>query len=144
MIWRWTNLPFEKLLLEPVRNGVYKPKEFHGQGVKIVNMGELFGNPRLRSIPMKRLELSPSELKRFTLAEGDLIFARRSLVAEGAGRCSVVLELKEDTTFESSIIRARPDPSKANSPYPPSRHSLAQSARLERMIRTVPFQFYAR
>ena len=43
------------------------------------------------------------------LAEGDLIFARRSLTAEGAGKCSVVLDLDEPTTFESSIIRARPD-----------------------------------
>ncbi len=111
----WTHVPFEQLLHEPVRNGIYKPKEFHGRGVKIVNMGELFGYPRLRAVPMKRLELSSSELQRFMLAEGDLIFARRSLVAEGAGKCSVILELDEETTFESSIIRARPNPSKANS-----------------------------
>jgi type I restriction enzyme S subunit len=111
----WSLLPFEQLLLEPVRNGIYKPKQFHGRGCKIVNMGELFGHPRLRAIPMKRVELNSSELQRFSLAEGDLIFARRSLTAEGAGKCSIVLELDDDTTFESSIIRARPDPSKASS-----------------------------
>ena len=37
----WAQVPFELLLREPVRNGIYKPKEFHGRGVKIVNMGEL-------------------------------------------------------------------------------------------------------
>ena len=26
--------PFEKLLSSPVRNGIYKKKEFHGYGVK--------------------------------------------------------------------------------------------------------------
>ena len=102
-------ITFERLLTEPVRYGIYKPKEFHGRGAKIVNMGELFANPRLRAVPMKRVELSKSETERFMLAEGDLIFARRSLTAEGAGKCCVVLEINEPTTFESSIIRARPD-----------------------------------
>jgi type I restriction enzyme S subunit len=51
------------------------------------------------------------------LSRGDLLFARRSLVAEGAGKCSVVLEADEPTTFESSIIRARPDTAKADALY---------------------------
>nr|WP_277990481.1 restriction endonuclease subunit S [Pandoraea sp. LA3] len=117
MAGEWRKVSFEKLLAEPVRNGIYKAKEFHGRGAKIVNMGELFAYPRLRSVPMKRVELSASEESRFLLADGDLIFARRSLTAEGAGKCSVVLQLDEPTTFESSIIRARPDKSKANSLY---------------------------
>jgi type I restriction enzyme S subunit len=100
-----------------VRNGIYKPKEFHGRGTKIVNMGELFAYPRLRSVPMKRVELSSSELDRFTVAAGDLLFARRSLVAEGAGKCCIVLETDEPTSFESSIIRARPDSSKVEPLY---------------------------
>ena len=112
---KWSLLPFERLLREPVRNGIYKQKQFHGRGCKIVNMGELFGHPRLRAVSMKRVELNASERQRFLLAEGDLIFARRSLTAEGAGKCSIVLELDDDTTFESSIIRARPNPSKASS-----------------------------
>lgn len=111
----WRPIAFGQLLVEPVRNGIYKQKEFHGSGAKIVNMGELFAYPRLRAVPMKRVELSNSESARFTLAQGDLLFARRSLVAEGAGKCSVVLEMNEPTTFESSIIRARPDRTKADS-----------------------------
>ncbi|MBV6390632.1 MAG: hypothetical protein JNIBNLAF_02364 [Nitrosomonas europaea] len=117
MAYEWRKVSFEELLAEPVRNGIYKAKEFHGRGAKIVNMGELFAYPRLRSAPMKRVELSASEKSRFLLADGDLIFARRSLTAEGAGKCSVVLQLDEPTTFESSIIRARPDKSKADSLY---------------------------
>jgi len=109
----WWAFPFEQVLAEPVRNGVYKPKAFHGRGAKIVNMGELFANPRLSAVPMKRVELSGSESDRFTLSKGDLLFARRSLVAEGAGKCSIVLDIDEPTTFESSIIRARPDSTKA-------------------------------
>ena len=111
----WELQPFGQILKEPVRNGIYKPKEFHGRGVKIVNMGELFAYPRLHSVPMKRVFLSDSEKKRFMLSTGDLLFARRSLVAEGAGKCSIVLELDEPATYESSIIRARPDNNKIES-----------------------------
>ena len=113
----WPTDRFERLLTEPVRNGIYKRKEFHGRGAKIVNMGELFAHPRLHAVPMKRVELSKSEADRFLIATGDLLFARRSLVAEGAGKCCVVLNVDEPTTFESSIIRARPDSTKANYLY---------------------------
>jgi type I restriction enzyme, S subunit len=113
----WQTVPFERLLGEPVRNGIYKPKQFHGRGAKIVNMGELFAYPRLRAVAMKRVELSSSESERFMLSRGDLLFARRSLVAEGAGKCSIVLEIDEPTTFESSIIRARPNSAKAEPLY---------------------------
>ena len=108
---------FGSLLAQPVRNGIYKTKEFHGRGVKMVNMGELFAHPRLRNVSMKRVELNASEIDRFSVKKGDLLFARRSLVAEGAGKCCVVLEVSQPTAFESSIIRARPDPEKADSLY---------------------------
>ena len=112
-----TDTTFASLLSEPVRNGVCKPKDFHGRGAKMVNMGELFelfAYPRLANVPMRRVELSESEQLRFGVQKGDLLFARRSLVAEGAGKCSVVMEVPERTAFESSIIRARPDPNKAD------------------------------
>ncbi|WP_036013579.1 restriction endonuclease subunit S [Robbsia andropogonis] len=107
---KWRLSRFRDVLATDVRNGIYKPAEFHGNGAKVVNMGELFGHPRLRAIPMRRLELSDGEISRFGLHANDLLFARRSLVAEGAGKCSIVLDIDEPTVFESSIIRARPDP----------------------------------
>ena len=113
----WPEVPLVQLLTEPVRNGIYKKREFHGRGVKIVNMGELFAHSRLSDIPMKRVDLTESEQQRFSVQAGDLLFARRSLVAEGAGKCSVVIEASEPTAFESSIIRARPDPRMADSSF---------------------------
>lgn len=64
---------------------------------------------------MKRLELNEEEASRSSLKPGDLLFARRSLVSEGAGKCSIIMKVDECTTFESSIIRARPDPNKVDS-----------------------------
>ena len=115
MAINWPEVPFSDVLLNGTRNGIYKKKEFHGSGVKIVNMGELFANSRLFSISMKRVELTSKEKEKSCLQRGDLLFARRSLVAEGAGKCSIVMEIDEPTTFESSIIRARPDSDKLDS-----------------------------
>ena len=46
----WKDTVFLDVLKEPVRNGIYKQKEFHGRGTKIVNMGELFAYPRLKNV----------------------------------------------------------------------------------------------
>jgi type I restriction enzyme S subunit len=105
----WKEYEFLSLLDCPVRNGIYKKKEFHGRGCKIVNMGELFAFPRIGNVEMKRVELSTKEKERYLLQPGDLIFARRSLTESGAGKCSIIKSISEDTTFESSIIRARPN-----------------------------------
>lgn len=113
--FEWKTERFGNLLNGGTRNGIYKKREFHGSGAKIVNTGELFRYPRLRSISMKRVEITEREKAKSTLEPGDLIFARRSLVAEGAGKCSIVMDVDETTTFESSIIRARPDSEKVDS-----------------------------
>ena len=63
----WEHMLFKELLTEPVRNGIYKSKEFHGHGAKIINIGDFFAHPRLRTIPMKRVELSGTEEDRFSV-----------------------------------------------------------------------------
>src|ERR1700730_6086 len=89
----WQVADFRSVLEAGTRNGIYKTSEFHGTGEKIVNMGELFAPPRLFGIPMKRVRLTTDERDRFLLRKGDLLFARRSLVAEGAGKCALVCEV---------------------------------------------------
>ena len=44
---------------------------------------------------------------------GDLLFARQSLVLEGAGKCSIVMEVSPLTVFESHLIRVRLDRKRA-------------------------------
>lgn len=113
----WREVAFEDLLSERVRNGVYKSKEFHGCGVKVVNMKELFAFDRIDDQPELRVELKDAELERFKLQSGDLLFARRSFVLEGSGKCSIVGDPSEATVFESSMIRARVDPRKADAQF---------------------------
>ena len=103
----WDTRQFGSLYEEKTRNGVYKPSEYHGHGIKIVNMGELFAYGRVGSQAMERVELNEKEIENSLLKEDDLLFARRSLMESGAGKVSIVQGLSEDTTFESSVIRVR-------------------------------------
>ena len=109
--------PFGDLFAEPTRNGLTRPKAVRGSGVKMANMGELFAHSRLCNVPMERVPLSQSEAERFLLEDGDLLFARQSLVLKGAGKCSLFLRDDEPVTFESHVTRVRLDPQKAHPSY---------------------------
>jgi type I restriction enzyme S subunit len=105
----WPEVAFGSLFSTPSRNGVYKSKDHHGSGVPIVNMGELFAFDRIGDQPMSLIQMSDAEMSKSGLADGDLLFGRRSLVEEGAGKCSLVYKPTGPLTFESSIIRVRLD-----------------------------------
>lgn len=105
----WPEVDFESLFATPSRNGVYKSKDHHGSGVPIVNMGELFAFNRIGNQPMSLIRMSDAEMDKSGLMDGDLLFGRRSLVEEGAGKCSMVYKPAGLLTFESSIIRVRLD-----------------------------------
>jgi type I restriction enzyme, S subunit len=103
----WTTVEFESLYSIPSRNGLNRPSGIRGKGYKFINMGELFGHDRIGSIEMERVEMNDKELATMLIEEGDLLFARQSLVLSGAGKCSIVKEVDEPTTFESHLIRIR-------------------------------------
>lgn len=107
---------FEEVLKEPIRNGLTKPKAIRGSGVKMISMGEIFAHNRISKIAMDRVPVTDKEFSNCSIKAGDLLFARQSLVLDGAGKCSIVTEATEDTVFESHLIRARIDGKKAN-PY---------------------------
>jgi type I restriction enzyme, S subunit len=109
--------PFAKLFAKGARNGLTRPKAVRGSGVKMVNMGELFAYPRLRNAPMDRVPLSEAEAGRFLLEPGDLLFARQSLVLEGAGKCAIFLNDDEPVTFESHVTRVRLDECEADARF---------------------------
>jgi len=110
----WDQKKFEDIYLEPSRNGLSKPSRLRGTGIKMVNMKEIFAYSRISNPEMELVPMDTKELENYLLKKGDLLFARQSLVASGAGKCSIVLTTPEKTTFESHLIRVRIDPSKAN------------------------------
>ena len=111
----WDAIKFSNIAKS--RNGIYKSKEFHGEGIKMVNMGEMFSYTIIKNQHMKKITLTPKEMNNFLLEDGDLLFARRSLVVSGAGKCCLVEGEYEPRTFESSIIRVRVDKNKVLPKY---------------------------
>lgn len=117
MIYESKQMQLKDLLLEPTRNGLTKPKAIRGQGVPMIAMGEVFAHNRINSIDMERVPVTEKELSTSGICEGDLLFARQSLVLEGAGKCCIVKRINEPTVFESHLIRVRLDESRALSDY---------------------------
>ncbi|MYL35560.1 hypothetical protein GLW08_14970 [Pontibacillus yanchengensis] len=111
----WEKVPFESLYLIPSRNGLTRPQRVRGSGHKMVNMGELFKYDRITSdIEMELVPMNNKELTNTVLESGDILFARQSLVREGAGKCSIILDVNEVLTFESHLIRIRLNTKVAN------------------------------
>ena len=106
----WPLKRFGDLYVVPSRNGITRPGAVRGFGYKMINMGELFAYPRLFDPEMERVKLNEDEKEKFNVLPFDLLFARQSLVAEGAGKCCIALKVEVITTFESHLIRVRLDP----------------------------------
>lgn len=91
----------------PSSNGLSRPSAVRGKGFRMIGMGELFACNIIHDMDMERVLMNEKEQMKYFVQEGDLLFARQSLVAAGAGKCSIVSVLSEKTTFESHIIRVR-------------------------------------
>jgi len=56
-----SKVEFGALFLEPLRNGVTKPKRVRGSGYKMVNMGEIFSLSFIQNQTMDRVPLTDKE-----------------------------------------------------------------------------------
>jgi type I restriction enzyme S subunit len=114
----WEVIQLRRVLERDVLNGLYKPEsEKSASGIPVVQMGEAFGDRVFVSGAIDRVEATKREIGQWGLKEGDLLFARRSIVQEGSGRCTRIGNIKEPHLFESSMIRVRLDPRKALPKY---------------------------
>lgn len=109
----WQFIEFSEILNNGTLNGLYKPKSDYGNGTEVVHMGDLFANEIISNGALQRINLTEAEIQSHGLKTGDLIFARRSVVFEGAGQCSIVGNLSEPLSFESSLIKVSLNQEKA-------------------------------
>lgn len=112
----WKEYKLSELLEIPIRNGLTKPKAIRGQGVKMIGMKEIFAYDIIRNCDMELVPVTDKELASSSIIEEDLLFARQSLTLEGAGKCSIVGSVSDNTVFESHLIRLRINKKLAN-PY---------------------------
>ena len=94
------------------QNGFYRKGAEVDGDIPIIKMKELFaGDEICNTESIDKVALTADELKRFSLSEDDLLFGRRSLVPEGAGKCARISASCGKIIFESSILRIRIDSS---------------------------------
>lgn len=108
-------IELSSLLLEKPRNGLYKSKEYQGRGNRWIKMKEVFNTDFLLNQETELIEVTNSELKKFSCRPGDLLFGRTSLTLEGVGDCLLVGEIQDTPIFESNLFRVRFDDNKADS-----------------------------
>ncbi len=102
----WQHGIFQEILVHDIRHGLYKSKEFYGKGIKLLKMGIQYSNNKVGNQEMERVNLTPDEITRFQLNENDLVFSRTSMMTDGAGKCSIVVNLKEPVVFDGNLLSA--------------------------------------
>ena len=119
MAIEWKKVKFNQIFTEQTRNGLSETSSKENTGLKIINMGEVFGydfiscKQEMRKLPSNK-RVNPA----FIVKNNDLLFARRSLVESGAGKVSLIRDTdNENVVFESSIIRVRLDDKKVWTVY---------------------------
>ncbi len=130
----WPVLPFRDLMLVPTRNGIHKGPQFQGRGTPVIKMGEVYSAAYVGERERDLYDLTVPEKERFAVLEGDLLFCRTSLVAEGVGRCAMVRSLTTPSCFASNLIRVRIDRRRSD---PRFMHFFFRSPAGRALVRTI-------
>lgn len=95
------------------QNGIGKNKEYYGQGQMVANIGDLYEWHTFQPRAYSLLEVSDSEIEKYRLDAGDLLFVRSSVKREGVAYCSMYRS-DETCLFSSFMIRAQLDQAVVN------------------------------
>jgi type I restriction enzyme S subunit len=100
-----TRIPLERLAASS-KNGLYKPRQYHGSGTLLIRMFNIV-DATFDVSRQERLQVTRAELADYTVKNGDLLVNRvnsRELV----GKSCFVEGLNEPAVFEAMLIRLRP------------------------------------
>ncbi|MBR0190662.1 MAG: N-6 DNA methylase, partial [Thermoguttaceae bacterium] len=116
--YKRTAVPLKTVCIKGPQNGFYrKGAEINGT-VPVMKMKQLFGNESMSEAnDCDLVAVTDTELERFLLTPDDLLFGRRSLVVEGAGKCRRVGNITTQAVFESSMLRVTLDSNRIKPRY---------------------------
>jgi len=99
------------------RNGVNARKEDYGQGIKFVNVMDVFENTFIsHDNIIGSVQLSEKQIKKNLVKKGDVLFNRTSETQDEIGMSALYDDDKE-AVFGGFVIRGRPKNSKLNHQY---------------------------
>ena len=102
----------DSLLKEPLANGIFKTQDFYGDGVRLVNVSDLYQDTEVNISSLERINANEDEQQRFGVTKGDIYFVRSSLKPEGIAWTAHLENITEPTVFECHLIRVKPDKDK--------------------------------
>lgn len=101
----WPTFPLGELMASGPINGLYKHKSAYGSGTPILRIDGFYDGVVTGLAQLKRVQLDGEhELKRFALAEGDIVINRVNS-PEYLGKSAIIPRLAEATVFESNMMR---------------------------------------
>lgn len=90
---------------ESTRNGLYKPRKYHGTGTLLLRMFNIYAGS-LHLGRLERLEVTDTELEQYGVYPGDILISRVNS-HEIVGKSAHVAHLEEPALFEAMLIRLR-------------------------------------
>ncbi len=87
--------------------GIYKKKEFYGNGHSIVGVSDLYCIERIDGQPFRKVPLTNDEIQTYGLEEGELLYGESSLVRSGIARTVYVTRAGAGTAFAWHTRRYR-------------------------------------
>ena len=113
----WETVKLKYTIKKRPNNGIFKKREEFGDGVPLVNVGDLFNkNNFINKNKLDKVRVDESELEKYEVQNFDVFFVRSSLKLEGIGVSSMIDNIQEPTVFECHIIRVIPEQRTIN-PY---------------------------
>ena len=107
---KWPVVDFQDVCVRGPQNGFYKKGIETAGNVRVLKMTQLFAHACIEDVSeCDKWAVDDADINKFRLTPNDLLFGRRSLVQEGAGKCRRVGNLSCDVIFESSMIRVTID-----------------------------------
>ncbi|KQR79271.1 restriction endonuclease subunit S [Rhizobium sp. Leaf341] len=107
---------FGSLIVSGPTNGLYKPANAYGSGVRILRINNFYDGAVVELDKLRRLEISQKEQQAYGLSENDLVINRVNS-REYLGKSALIPKLEEPVVFESNMMRLSLDQDIISSKY---------------------------
>ncbi len=102
----WENKLFQELIIGTPQNGMYKSKDYYGNGTKILRIDCFYDGSIVSWDLLKRLQISDDELETYHLDLNDIVINRVNSMPY-LGKSALIRELPENCVFESNMMRIK-------------------------------------
>jgi len=110
----WKVIELKKLYRERVYNGAFVKKDKFGEGTPFLNVKDTYKSLEVSPSQLERVNVKQTEIDKYRLKNGDLIYVRSSLKREGVGNCCIFESSDKEVIYDCHLMRVRIDTQKAN------------------------------